>query len=164
MTTIKIIGIGSPFGADSIAWQVIDSLKLNHALQTLSDNRITFINCDRPGIMLVDYIQGADCVILVDALEGGSPGSVRELDKQQLLGLLSQPQQVAEPGAPLSSHDFGMTQALHLANRMNMLPEKLYLIAIEIGDPAANFQFKAMDVQGISNWIVNNINDYRQLL
>jgi len=157
---IKVIGIGSSYGADSIAWQVIQGLKHDHALQTLCGDRISLIVCDRPGAALLDYMQGANYVILVDALAGGMPGTLRDLDKQQLLGLLSD--QAAPQGRELSSHDFGVGDALRLAKQLDMLPGNLNLIAIEIGDPEANFQFSTSDVQGINKCIVSHINDYCQ--
>ena len=157
---IKVIGIGSSYGADSIAWQVIDSLKHDHALQTLCGDRVSIINCDRPGASLVDYMQGANYVILVDALAGGKPGTLRDLDKKQLLDLLSD--QAVQQGSALSSHEFGVSDALRLAGQLGVLPDQLNLIAIEIGDPAANYQFNASDVHGINKCIVHHINAYCQ--
>ena len=158
MTKIKVIGVGSPYGADSIAWQVIDNLKQNHALQNLYADELTFINCDRPGAALLDYLQGEDYVIVVDALAGGLPGSYRDFDKQQILRLLSSPE--AQPGRAISSHYFGVTDAFRLAKQLNVLPKTLRLIAIEIGDPGQFFTFQPSDMQEINKCIVSHIHDY----
>jgi len=155
MTMITVIGIGSPYGVDSVAWQVIENLQQDHALQTLSDDRISFIRCDRPGAALIEYMRDKEYVILLDALLGGTPGIVQEYSKQQLLGLFK------EQTTGLSSHDFGVAESIQLAEKLGAIPEKLSLLAIEVGGPSDLENFSDQQLRHvyrtISEYVYNTL-------
>ena len=123
MTPIKIIGIGSPQGADQIGWQAIEYLKRDHALKGLSSDRVEFIILDRPGLALLDYLDGTDCAILIDAIAGGTTGYIVDVEKSQLL---------ADP-TNLSSHSAGIAEALAMGSVLNTLPKKIKIFGIETG-------------------------------
>lgn len=113
---IKIIGIGSPFGDDQVGWRVADQLKteLPH---------IAIEKSDRPGPRLVSLLQGADTVILIDAvMSGAAVGAIHLLDYPEL------------PNSTyfLSSHGFGVLEGLQLAEALGILPKNLSIYGIEI--------------------------------
>lgn len=113
----RIIGIGSPFGADQLGWSAIDLLQTE-----LTDCEL--IKLDRPGSDLIRYFQGLDDVVLIDAVQAGqSPGSVLRLEVEDLA--LSECQ--------TSSHGFGVADALKMAAELNLSPKKLLLIGLEAG-------------------------------
>ena len=125
MSKIKVIGIGSPYGNDSIGWQVIENLKQQHTLSTLLPERVELIETDRPGINLVQLWQGADFVILIDAiLDRHNQGEVRCLSKEELI----------TAHHSVSTHELDVASAIALAEKLNVLPEKLLIIGLGIDD------------------------------
>ena len=123
MTSIKIVGIGSPQGADQIGWQAIEYLKRDHALQDLSSDSVKFIILDRPGLALLDYLDNTDYAILIDAVDGGTTGNIVDVEKAQLL---------VDP-TNLSSHSAGIAEALAMGSVLNTLPKKIKIFGIETG-------------------------------
>lgn len=103
--TLHILGIGSPSGDDQAGWLVVDALR---ARGVEAGGRIALAKLDRPGASLLARLEGADHVILVDALQSdGTPGEIhRWIDVDWSLA-----------GADLSSHGFGVLAALALARR-----------------------------------------------
>jgi hydrogenase maturation protease len=114
----RVIGIGSPFGADRLAWLAIDHL----AGKGLTECEL--IKLDRPGSRLLQQLQGARRVVLLDAVAmDDAPGSATHLSPDDL-------QQVM---CVTSSHGFGVAQALALANQLGELPTDLHLIGLHTG-------------------------------
>ncbi len=124
MTALSIIGIGSPFGADRVGWEVVEGLKADRALQDLSFGELKFLSLDRPGVALLEYFQDTEHVILIDAVAGGVAGKISEISKEKLLN----------SPANLSSHSAGVAEALQMGSIMNVLPDKIELIGIEVGE------------------------------
>jgi hydrogenase maturation protease len=118
----RLIGIGSPFGADSLGWLAVDLLHMG------TPPGWELIKLDRPGSELLRYLQGVQRVVLIDALQGeGEPGAMRRIDLSEL----------ADNPASVSCHGFGIVEALALARALNELPDELVVIGVEIGpDPA----------------------------
>jgi hydrogenase maturation protease len=115
----RIIGIGSPFGADQLGWKAIDHLQ-NRALGDCE-----LIKLDRPGMQLLNYFQNAQHVILIDAVYAQSEaGRVLRVAAEEL----------ADQNGISSSHGFGVAEAVALADRLGTLPVTLSLIGILTGD------------------------------
>ncbi len=114
----KVIGIGSPFGADRAGWEVIERL----AAAPLPG--VTLEALDRPGALVLERMVGWPWVVLVDALAGGEAGRVRHLTAEAVEQL--------EEG--LSSHGFGLQQSLALGRALGWLPPRLDIVAIEVGE------------------------------
>ncbi|MES9852411.1 MAG: hydrogenase maturation protease [Candidatus Thiodiazotropha sp. L084R] len=111
----RIIGIGSPFGADQLGWLAIDHL------QTCQLTGCELIKLDRPGSGLLDYFRGVDHVVLIDALiSSGSFGDVK----------LIEPDELEDCDGLTSCHGFGVAEALGLADQLGLLPSKISLIGI----------------------------------
>ena len=114
----RIIGIGSPFGADRAGWRAIDLL----SEAGLSDCEL--LKLDRPGSELLRYLEDAQDVVLIDAvLDGQKPGTAIRLQTDAL----------SLAACRTSSHGFGVAEALQLAERLELLPSRLLLIGIQIG-------------------------------
>lgn len=115
---IRIIGIGSPFGADSCG------LAAARRLEREPPAGAQVVAVDRPGAALVDLLDGIDAAILIDAIRSGAPpGTVHDVDLREVLR--SSPR-------PASSHDFGVAAAIHLAEALGKLPPRGRLLGIEI--------------------------------
>jgi len=115
MSGVCILGIGSPSGDDQAGWLTVDALL---------DLGVGAIKLDRPGANLIPLLEKADWVILVDATQGnGRAGDIRHFGCDDWAGY----------GGGLSSHGFGVLDALTLAQALGSLPLRLDLYGIEIG-------------------------------
>ena len=114
----RVIGVGSPFGADRLAWEAIDHLA-----------RLELTGCelaklDRPGSGLLAYFDSVEHLILLDALLLDSePGGVSLLDPAQLQRL----------SPTTSTHGFGVAQAIDLARQLDQLPQRLEVVGLHTG-------------------------------
>ncbi|MCG7927952.1 MAG: hydrogenase maturation protease [Candidatus Thiodiazotropha taylori] len=116
---IRIIGVGSPFGADRAGWMAIDHL------QGCQLEDCELIKLDRPGSGLLSYLRDADQVVLIDALKSaGKAGDVAQLSRDE----------IAQCQALTSCHGFGVAEALALADQLGELPRQVSLLGIHIGD------------------------------
>ena len=149
MKPITVVGIGSPFGADRIGWEVVEYLKNDHALQTLCENRVCLLACDRPGLLLLEYIKNTSLAILVDAIDGGEAGKINYLQQDQLL--LSKQN--------LSSHSAGVADALKLGDKLNLLPDDVVLYGIEVGKNRGQFNISREKIEQIVQLIIDEIED-----
>lgn len=125
---IRILGIGSPFGDDKLGWEVItalrQSLQQSSLIQRLPAHQISLATCDRPGSRLLELMQGADLVVLIDAVSSDAPvGTLLRL----------QGEQIETADGLLSSHGFGVASALALAKALNALPARVVLWGVEVG-------------------------------
>jgi hydrogenase maturation protease len=125
-TPVRVIGIGSPFGEDQIGWLVTDALQQSDALQPYLGEQLQIIQSDRPGVTLLSEMEGAETVILIDAaLSKEGESSLRCLTVDELINTQSQ----------VSSHGFGVQQALELGQSLGQLPKEVIIIAIIITGP-----------------------------
>jgi hydrogenase maturation protease len=115
----KVIGVGSPFGADRLGWLAVDHLA------KVGPADCEWFKLDRPGSRLLDYLKRPDRVVIIDAVVWGEqPGGIRRLslsDLQRFQGLSS-------------SHGFGLAETLALGAELDRLPQALQLFGIHSGD------------------------------
>ena len=126
---VTVVGVGSPQGADRFGWQVIEYLTNEVRLESLAPGQISLASSDRPGATLLELIKEAQLAIIVDAVEGGEKGRVVRLNKEQLL----------VNHKNLSSHAFGVAEALALGQALNILPSDIILYGLETGEQARAF-------------------------
>ncbi|WP_324781047.1 hydrogenase maturation protease [Thiobacillus sedimenti] len=118
---VRILGVGSPAGDDQAGWLVVDAL-LEAGVGT--GERVVVAKLDRPGASLVPHLERCDWLILVDAMQGGgTPGEVRHFDEDDWPGY----------ARGVSSHGFGVAEALALARALGSLPPRIDLYGIELG-------------------------------
>lgn len=123
---LRIIGVGSPFGDDRAGWEAADMLDAMLVRECADAGRIAVKKLDRPGARLIKHLGGDDAVIIVDAIKsGGAPGSVCRYAARQLISA----------SAGVSSHGFGVAQALSLADALGIDLRHVTVYGIEI-DPA----------------------------
>jgi hydrogenase maturation protease len=133
---IRILGVGSPFGADRLAWQAVDHL----AGLGLTDCELTKL--DRPGSQLLAYLQGVERVVIIDAVRlSDNPGSVITIDLETLhqLEYLT------------SSHGFGVAEAIALAGQLGQLPSKFHILGIQTGEDTT--QMPAIDLAALTRMV-----------
>lgn len=121
---LNILGIGSPFGADRIAWEVVEALGARHPQGRYACGELRIDCCDRPGVALLEQLHDCDEAWIVDALSGGEAGRVRWLVAEDL----------AVSGDFVSTHRTGVAEALTLGAALNEPLPTVKILAIEIGD------------------------------
>ena len=118
MSRVRILGIGSPSGDDQAGWLTVDALRACGLVE------VDIEKLDRPGAGLISLLDGAAWVILVDAMQGGGqPGRIGRFDRKDWPAY----------SHGLSSHGFGVLDALSLAQALGSLPPRLDLYGIEMG-------------------------------
>lgn len=145
MNSIKVLGIGSPFGDDQAGWHVAESLKQQLALNSHINTLVHIESIDRPGIRLIELISACTTVFLIDAVKSGSPpGTIHQFTKEEII----------HSEVPFSTHHMGILEALHIAEALNELPEHLFLYGIEIESVCFNALLSkpvALAVSALSN-------------
>jgi len=127
MTTVRVIGVGSPHGDDWLGWELAERLRASDALAEWHE-QIEISLHDRPGAALLQAWRGTGLVILLDSVRSGAaPGKVHRFDTAQLT---AQPRSLATGG-------FGVAEAVQLAVALDALPEAVQFFGIEI-DPTNN--------------------------
>jgi hydrogenase maturation protease len=116
-----VIGYGHPDRCDDCA-----------GLLVVRGLRATTINCVEvyaDGLELLDAWSGFDRAIIVDAVvSGAKPGTIYRWHAEKLQAGIAH---------PLSTHGFGLVEAITLAGFLSLLPQKLEVIGIE----AAHFEY-----------------------
>jgi hydrogenase maturation protease len=120
MKKIKCIGIGSPQPFDNIGWLIIEHIKVIPLLAQVTES----IQLDRPGLRLIEEFNGWDVVFLFDAVKGITPGKIIEYNDISDFANSNQ----------LSSHGFGLCDAVKMASILKLCPQKLMFFGIGIGE------------------------------
>jgi hydrogenase maturation protease len=121
---ISIIGIGQPLrGDDGIGPEAVRRWLKDFPAPT-SDPFIETVFLETPGLGLLEYLEGADAAILVDAVSSGQPA-----------GTVHTPSTLTESpwsSGEKSAHGFGVAESIALARKTgSRLPDRLLLIGIE---------------------------------
>ncbi len=133
MSCVRIIGVGSPIGNDSIGWAAIDGLEQLDLQRQYPNHQITLEKLDRPGPALLEQMRGADHVIIIDALM--SDGETEEIVFLRL-------DEIARQQKVLSGHGLGVAETIALGDVLGDLPERLLLLGITVkqaDEPSAGY-------------------------
>jgi len=120
MAAIRIIGLGNLFRGDD-AVGLLAARRLRERL----DSSLEVMEAEGDGLALLDLMEGADQVIVIDAVKsGGRPGATVRLDLsvESRWGIL----------VPCSTHAIGIAEAIDLARALGRLPKQIILYGIEI--------------------------------
>ena len=122
MRPLRIIGLGNLLKGDDAV-----GLLAARRLRERVDDRTEVFEADMAGVEILDLMQGARAVILIDAARGGRvPGTIHRLDAS------------AGPFSPTvfphSSHALNAVDALELARALGILPPIVIVFGIEAGD------------------------------
>lgn len=113
----RIIGIGSPHGADRAGWLVAKRLA---ARSDLDASVCSVVN----PLELMDHLDGCESLIVIDAcITSSEVGSVIRL---------SWPDRRILSQRSLSSHGFGLGEAIQLADQLDRMPKSFVLYCLEI--------------------------------
>jgi len=118
--TILIIGIGNEYRKDDGVGRVIAQELTRSTLP--SGTSIVEVNGE--GAALMETWEGADAVILIDAVSSGAaPGTVHRLNAHR--------QPIPSQFLNCSTHAFGVAEAIEMARVLNRLPPRVVLYGIE---------------------------------
>ncbi|HVN64377.1 MAG TPA: hydrogenase maturation protease [Candidatus Binataceae bacterium] len=121
---IRIIGIGSPFGGDAVGLRAAEILAAD------PPSNCEVVSADRPGAELIELMDGADAVILIDAVRSGAPpGTIHVLEFDELEGASAR---------FVSSHDLGVAAAIQLARKLDRAPSRGWIVGLEIAPDELN--------------------------
>lgn len=114
----RVIGVGSPFGADQLGWMAVDHLA------TLGLVSCELLKLDRPGSLLLNHLRDVSSVVVIDAVAVSErPGDVSPLSLSDLQQIQRTP----------SSHGIGLAETLALGRQLGQLPSDLHLFGIHTG-------------------------------
>lgn len=134
-STIRIIGLGNELRGDDAV-----GLLVARCLRQKVGDYAEVIEAEMVGADLIDLMEGARVVILIDAARSGqSPGTIHRLDASAV--------SIARQMFPHSSHALGISEALELARVMGVLPPRVIVYGIEAGNTEAG--------QGLSSPVAN---------
>jgi hydrogenase maturation protease len=124
MRRVIVVGVGSPYGDDSLGWDVVRQLRLHPKIQQLPSQEVVIQCADRPGIDLLNMINQANTTVIIDAaLSDFPPGTITRLEKDDINALLKS----------TSTHDFGVLETIALGNALEQLPERIIILGITVG-------------------------------
>jgi hydrogenase maturation protease len=149
---LLIVGCGNPAAGDDSA-----GLEIVRRLSELGGCGCELRAETAPGVELLDVFSLADVILFVDAVtSGGAPGT---------LYLTSLPARDLEPRAlsSLSSHGWGLAEALKLAHALGRTIPRLFLLGIEAGTVAQGAPRSPAVEQAIA-LVVERISDLQFLL
>ena len=145
MIGVRILGIGSPSGDDQAGWLTVDALLAGGVQTTVDPIRVQKL--DRPGSGLITLLDDAAWVILIDAMQSHDPiGRIRHFGADDWPAY----------SHGLSSHGFGVLNALALARELGSLPSRLDLYGIEIGSASTGEQ-AGSEVQAAAQQLARHI-------
>ncbi|MFP3873116.1 MAG: hydrogenase maturation protease, partial [Thiohalophilus sp.] len=92
---------------------------------------------------------GYQRVILIDAVQAGKPrGTLVRLEAEQ----------ISEQSAGLSSHNFGVAEAVALGRAMGLLPQELVLYGLDAGE-CPDMAFEAGEIEPLVERVVHELSE-----
>lgn len=149
---LLIVGCGSPDAGDDSA-----GLEVIRRLREGGDCGCELRAESAPGIELLDALALAEAILFVDAVvSGGAPGT---------LHLATLPCKEVEPRSlgALSSHGWGLAEALDLARALGRTMPPLFLLGIEAGTVAQGSRRSPAVEQAVER-VIENLTALRLLL
>jgi len=149
---LVIVGCGNPTAGDDGA-----GIEIVRRLSELGDCGCDLRAETAPGVGLLDVFSLVDVILFVDAVtSGGVPGT---------LYLASLPSKELEPRAlgSISSHGWGLVEALKLAHALGRTVPRLFLLGIEAGTVTQGAPRSAAVEQAIA-LVVERMPDLKFLL
>lgn len=126
MRTVTVIGIGQSFRGDDAAGLEAVRRWREQFNETASRPEVQVEVCELPGLGLLDLFEGADSVLLVDAVQSGAAvGTIHQIGPGKLAAFAAD---------STSAHGWGVAETLELARQLGLpLPSSIHLIGIEAG-------------------------------
>lgn len=116
---ILVIGVGNVHRGDDAVGRIVAQ-----GLKGGSTDCVNIIEKSGDGVALMECWEGADTVIIIDAVHSGAlPGTIHRLDAQA--------QPIPATYFHYSSHAFGVAEAVELSRTLNQLPPRFIIYGIE---------------------------------
>jgi hydrogenase maturation protease len=134
MKTLVLVGIGQTMrGDDAIGVLAVEAWGKQYP-DTANHPQIRVETAELPGLDLLELLSGADCAVIVDAVESDSPpGTIQVYDEGAVL--------INAPGSG-SAHGWGVAETLRLGRELKRedMPPEIVVIGItaaqlELGVP-----------------------------
>ncbi len=118
---VLVIGVGNRLrGDDGASGEVVRRLRER---RTQTGIEVSEQLCEPDD--LLEAWQGRDAVVLVDTMRSGHrPGTIRRFD-------VSRDPLPARVGGPVSTHAFGLHEAIELGRALHRLPRRVIVFAVE---------------------------------
>lgn len=120
-----VIGVGNILlRDDGVGIHVVRALVDEVAID---DRWVSVYECGTLGLQILDYLDGADCVVIVDAVRSGKPpGAVSRflIDQSRL----------KDPEDLQSMHQVDVLATLSLGRGMVRLPDRIVVVGVEPSD------------------------------
>lgn len=114
-----IIGLGNEYRRDDAVGLVVA-----RRLREAAPEPVQVVEESGEGAGLIESWQGADTVILIDAVHSGAkPGTVHRIDAHA--------RPIAKKFFRFSTHAFGVAEAVELARALGRLPPRLIVYGVE---------------------------------
>ncbi len=118
---LRVVGCGNPHAGDDSA-----GLEIVRRLRELGGASCELLDRPQAGLELLDCMQGAEIILFVDAVSSGAPPGTLHLVP------LPSPDLQARGLGALSSHGWGLTEALSLMWALEWQTPRLFLLGVEI--------------------------------
>jgi hydrogenase maturation protease len=116
---VRVIGVGNRWRGDDAA-----GLLGARRLRDLAPEGAEVAELEGEPISLLDAWEGAEAVIILDAVSSGArPGTVHRVDALT--------ERLPEPLSGPSTHTFGLAEAIELGRALDRLPRRLIVYGIE---------------------------------
>jgi len=116
-----VIGVGNDRRGDDAA-----GLEVVRRLRAHASDGVRIVECADDPLGIIDAWEGADDAIVIDAVRSGAPpGTLHVLEGAQLKG------QSLKLRGSMSTHAFGVVDAIELARALGRLPERVRIYGIE---------------------------------
>jgi hydrogenase maturation protease len=116
---VLVIGVGNAYRRDDAA-----GLVAARRLRAAAGAEVMVREASGEGTALMDAWEGAEAVILIDAVRSGAPaGTIFRLDARA--------ETVPQTWFRYSTHAFSVADAIALARALNRLPPRLIVLAVE---------------------------------
>ena len=140
---MRLIGVGSELRGDDRA-----GLEVARRLAAVDPDGLEVRTCGGGAAELLDALDGADDVLLVDAMRSGrTPGAIVELSGAQA--------RQARHGQ--GTHDAGVADALALATALGRAPASVRIVGIEAGTTAIGDERLSPAVEGAVTALVASL-------
>ncbi len=152
MSLVRIIGVGTPPGSDSLALLAIDKLEKMGLQSDYPEHQLSMEKLDRPGPALLDCMQGADLVIILDALiSNHATGEVVPLT----------PDDIAKEEWALSGHSLGVAETIALGRILGELPDNMLLLGLAVNQESvastATVDINSATIASLQQQVANSI-------
>jgi len=120
-TKVLVLGMGNILLTDDgVGIRLLEQLQRQHA-----SSAIEFIDGGTLSFSLLEFIQGADAMLVADAAElGAAPGTVRVFEDEAMDGFLASSRR-------RSVHEVGLCDLLDMARLLDCLPARRALLCVQ---------------------------------